>query len=300
MRGKESGDRRQEVGGFGLLVAVLVLVAGARVGGVEHAPAAPSAGCKAESFEHGRRLERSIDVGGTKRTYILDVPDSVKPGVPVPLLFDFHGFEHSGAGVWNVSKFRDIAAREPFLTVYPDGLPVKLEIRGKLYEGRGWQMFEVEGNRDLAFVRALLDDLESGYCIDRARIFSTGFSNGGFFSSLLGCTMADRFAAVAPVGGGALSIVCEPSRGVPVLIHHGRKDDIVAPSLARRSRDDWIRVDRCREAKSNGCQSNTECRDGAVVEYCEGDYAHTWPPEATERIWQFFRLHPMRRTDGSG
>jgi polyhydroxybutyrate depolymerase len=276
-----------------VLVLVAVLV-GARPGVGEEIPAVPSAGCDAASFERGRRLEKAIDVGGTKRTYILDVPDGAKPGKPVPLLFDFHGFQHSGAGVWNVSKFRDLAARDPFLTVYPDGLAVKLHLHDKSYEGRGWEMYEIEGNRDLTLVKTLLDDLEKRYCIDRARVFSTGFSNGAFFSSLLGCTMADRFAAVAPVSGGPLEVACNPARGIPVLIHHGRKDEVVAPSLARQSRDDWIRVDGCREATSNGCEDHTECRDGAVVEYCEGDYAHTWPVEATQRIWNFFRAHPKR------
>jgi polyhydroxybutyrate depolymerase len=275
------------------LVLVLVLVGEGDAKSVEIAPL-PSAGCNAASIESGRRIEKTIDVGGAERTYILDVPEGAKPGRPVPLLFDFHGFQHSGAGVWKVSKFGDLAARDPFLTVYPDGLPVKLEIRGTVWEGRGWQMGEIDGNRDLAFVRALLDDLERRYCIDRARVFSTGFSNGGFFSSLLGCAMADRFAAIAPVGGGPLNVPCAPPRGVPVLIHHGRFDDLIPPSRARQSRDDWVRVNACREATSNGCESNTECRDGAVVEYCEGEYGHTWPVEATGRIWEFFRKNPMR------
>jgi polyhydroxybutyrate depolymerase len=291
VRSREAGVGRQER--RAVVVLVLVLAA-ARATATVEVPAVPSAGCRAESLERGRRLEKTIDAGGSARTFILDVPDGVQAGRAVPLLFDFHGFQHSGAGVWKVSKFRDLAGREPFVTVYPDGLPLELEIRGKTWQGRGWQMFAIDGNRDLAFVRALLDELEERYCIDRARVFSTGFSNGGFFSSLLACTMSDRFAAVAPVGGGPLRVPCAPARGVPVLIHHGRQDELIEPARARQSRDDWIRVNRCVEATSNGCERHSACRDGAVVEYCEGDYGHTWPPEATERIWEFFRRHPRR------
>jgi polyhydroxybutyrate depolymerase len=253
----------------------------------------PSAGCKLVEVERGRRLERVIEVDGQRRTYILDVPDIVKPATPAPLLLDFHGFGHSGAGVWQVSGFRALAEKEGFITVYPQGLPVTLELRGKKWVNDGWDMFKTDGNRDLRLVTALLADLEAQYCIDQARVFATGFSNGAFFTSLLGCTMADKFAAVAPVAGGSLPIPCKPSRGVPVLIHHGRNDELIGVDRAHRGRDAWIEADGCKESLSNGCERHRECRDGATVEYCEGDQDHTWPAEATGRIWKFFTEHPL-------
>ena len=59
-----------------------------------------------------------------------------------------------------------------FITVYPEGLSVRLPINGREQEGSGWQMFALDGNRDIAFVTALLDDLERRYCIDPARVFA--------------------------------------------------------------------------------------------------------------------------------
>ena len=269
-------------------------------------PPRPSAGCAATTVETGRRLERTIEVDGTRR-YILDVPEGVRPQTPVPLLFDFHGFGHSGAGVWNVSRFKEIAAREPFVTVYPDGSTVHLLGR----DGAGWDIFTVEGNRDLRFVARVLDDIERTYCIDLARVYATGFSNGAFLSHLLACTQADRFAAVAPVSGGAVSVPCAPPRAVPVLMFHARNDEMVAVERARAARDAWAGRNQChgdsplRQAVDDGglspapavsrCERYTGCRDDADVEYCEGDFGHHWPVEATERIWAFFRAHPMSR-----
>src|SRR5262245_50044582 len=158
---------------LGVLVADIASAA-------DSVPARPSAGCEQEQIEHGRRLAQRIVVDGTRRDYILDVPDSVSARTPAPLLLDFHGFGHSGAGVWNVSGFRDLASQAGFITVYPEGLPVRLTIKGHEQDGAGWQTFALDGNRDLAFVTALLDDLERRYCIDRARVFATGFSNGAF------------------------------------------------------------------------------------------------------------------------
>jgi len=272
-----------------LPVFVLLAVAANRPLLAADVPPRPSAGCKAAKFDVGRELQRRIDVDGVTRNYILDVPERLVPERPVPLLFDFHGFGHSAAGVWKVSRFKDLAAHDDFITVYPDGLPVHLLDS----DAPGWQIFSIDGNRDLALVRRLLDQLEHTYCVDEARVFATGFSNGAFFSNILGCVMADRFAAIAPVSGGRLTVPCTPPRAVPVLIHHGRRDERIDVSQAHAMRDAWIETDGCREHASDGCEWYRECRDGATVEYCEDDGPHTWPEAATARIWDFFTQHPL-------
>ena len=252
-------------------------------------PPRPSAGCSVANIEKGRELQRTIDVDGVRRAYILDVPDQVQAGTPVPLLLDFHGFGHSAAGVWQVSGFRELAARDAFITVYPDGLPVHLLGR----DAPGWEIFSIDGNRDIKLTARLLAELERTYCIDRARVFATGFSNGAFFSNVLACTMADQFAAVAPVSGGRLTVPCHPRRGVPILIHHGRNDPVIDVAQARQARDAWITEDQCHAEQRDACEVHRHCRDGADVVYCEDDGNHHWPVAATARIWDFFRAHPL-------
>jgi polyhydroxybutyrate depolymerase len=268
-------------------LAVLVLLAAVSSHAVEPLP---SGGCSRASIEHGRRLVRTIDVAGTPRQVILDVPDSVKAGTPAPVLLDFHGFSHSGAGVWDVSGFKAIAARAGVITAYPEGLPIHLRLRGEDLEGAGWQMDAIAGNRDVAFTTALLDELERDYCVDRRRLYSTGFSNGAFFSQLLACALSGRIAAVAPVSGGTLRFNCTPTRPVPILIQHGSEDDLVPVASARETRDRWRTLDGCQgDSQPDGpaCQRWAECRAGAVVEYCEGPFGHRWQPETTERVWNF-------------
>ena len=79
---------------------------------------------------------------------------------------------------------------------------------------------DVEANADLQYTKALLDQLEAEQCIDTSRVYATGLSNGAFMSSVLGCTMADRIAAIAPVAGLIRPASCDPSRPVPVLAFH--------------------------------------------------------------------------------
>ena len=43
---------------------------------------------------------------------------------------------------------------------------------------------------DFAFVRRLIDALSQSLCIDPARVYATGMSDGGFFSSELACQPA--------------------------------------------------------------------------------------------------------------
>ena len=139
-------------------------------------------------------------------------------------MFDFHGFGHSGAGVWNVSAFKPLAQRDRFITVYPTGLPITLELRGQSHTGPGWEMRATADNRDLAFTGAMLDAIERDYCIDLDRVFSTGFSTAHFFSSLLGIKMTMRFAAVAPVSRRSFCATVRPSRvGSGDDLHHGTR-----------------------------------------------------------------------------
>lgn len=288
--------------------------------------ARPSTGCGQRTIATGRRIEQTITVGGAERQYILDVPETLVPGEPASVLFDFHGVGHSGAGVWNVSGFRDLAPRERFITVYPTGLPVSFTRGDRTFAGPGWEIRTLAPNRDVDFTLAVLDRLEGTYCLDRARVFSTGFSNGGFFSHVLACTHPERFAAIAPVSGGWLaSWSCTPSRPVPVLIQHGRQDDVIDVAEARRAFDAWLAIAGCAAPSaattsssaasaatasssaastatapsSTGsadvtCRTGSGCRDGAAVVSCEGDFAHRWPPSATQRVWEFLRAHPLR------
>ncbi len=273
---------------MGVFLAIVALF------GPEVVAAVPSAGCQRSALDTGRRIEREIAVGDQRREFILDVPTNVAPGTPVPLLFDFHGFGHSGAGVWKVSDFKVLAEQHGFITVYPTGLPVTLKLRGQVQTRPGWQMHSGADNRDLAFTRAMLDAIERDYCVDLNRVFTTGFSNGAFFSTLLGCEMSERFAAVAPVGGGALRADCRPRRPLPVLIQHGTRDELIPIEWARAGRDQWLSANGCEPSSSTAtdgapaCVRHDQCTGKAVVVYCEEEYSHHWPAQAADRIWRFF------------
>ena len=75
-------------------------------------------------------------------------------------------------------------------------------------------------------VQALLGPLAS------AAAFATGWSNGGYLSSLLGVTPQSAFKAVAPIAGYVYDGFDAASSPVPLFQHHGRS---VATLFTRRS-----------------------------------------------------------------
>ncbi|MGW0007140.1 alpha/beta hydrolase family esterase [Nocardia grenadensis] len=84
------------------------------------------------------------------------------------------------------------------------------------------------GSADIGYLADLLTEVESTLCVDTRRIYATGLSMGGFTTSSLGCQVADRLAAIAPVAGLTDFDWCTPARPVPVIDLHGTADPIVA------------------------------------------------------------------------
>jgi polyhydroxybutyrate depolymerase len=139
----------------------------------------------------------------------------------MPLVLGYHGYGNSPqelAGLWSGG-----APRDGFAAVFPHGSDVG---------GSTAAYFNIETADeplladDVGFTEALLDRLEADLCIDRARIYAMGFSNGGLFVSTLACRLDGRIAAVAPVAGVHVPSDCA-GRPMPILATHGTADPLV-------------------------------------------------------------------------
>ncbi len=230
---------------------------------------------------------RTLVVDGERRSYLIDAPGGAAD-VPKPLVLAFHGFRHHAAGLRDGIGLAERAATGLLVAVHPDGHE-GVELLGTT--GRGWDT-DPSQTRDLAFVRALLDAVEQERCIDRRRVFATGFSNGAFLANLLGCVLADRLAAVAPVAGARALDTCGAQAPLPILLVHGSADRVVPLGLSKAARGWWRTTNHCRgvDATRDGCEAAEDCAADVIL--CGGPQAHTWPPDTTDRIWRFFAAHP--------
>jgi polyhydroxybutyrate depolymerase len=85
--------------------------------------------------------------------------------------------------------------------------------------GGNWELAG-EGD-DHEFLNALLDDVESRYCVDRNRVHIVGMSLGAWKAAATACGTEGRFAALSLVTVEVHPGACEP---MPVVAFHGRAD----------------------------------------------------------------------------
>lgn len=240
---------------------------------------AGSTSCGAAIVAAGAQ-RRTITVDGKPRTYVLYVPEQYRPGTAMPLVFAWHGLGGSGMQ-FRLAHGLEAVAGGGALFVYPDGLP-----QPGFGGGRGWDL-RPEG--DVHLFDALLAELEATYCVDKARIFSTGHSFGGFMTNTLGCLRGSVLRGIAPVAGGLMTTGCE-GRPVPAWLTHAPNDPIVPFSAGEAARDHWRMAAACAEAshpvEPAGCVAYDGC--SAPVEWCVHQEMHAWPAFASAAIWDFF------------
>jgi polyhydroxybutyrate depolymerase len=75
----------------------------------------------------------------------------------------------------------------------------------------------------------VIDDIESKYDIDRARVFVGGHSNGAMMAQVLACRSAKRIAGVFSYAGALWSntSLCNPDDPVSIVELHGDMDTSV-------------------------------------------------------------------------
>ena len=244
-------------------------------------------------------VRRTLTVGGTSRWYELHVPPQYRKGSPAAVIMVWHGGGGFPAAVAKQSHMDEVSDKEGFLVVYPAGSGIFAEKLLTFNAGICCDYAVKKGIDDVAFARAVIDDLAKDYGVDRRRIYSTGISNGALMSYRLACEAPDLVAAIAPISG-TLGVPCEGSgRAVSVIHFHGLADQNCpynggkgAHSVAQvdfKSVPDtiafWVKRDGCpaKPSATKEVGSATETvygpgRDGAEVAlWSIGGGGHTWP-----------------------
>lgn len=136
-----------------------------------------------------------------------------------PLVLFLHGSGERGD---------DLAALErhgpPKLLEGRDDFPAVV-VSPQCLEGEFW---------DARALVALLDDVTRRLRVDPDRVVVTGLSMGGRGTWDLAMTAPERFAAIAPICGGAIPDRACRLRSVPVRAYHGARDAVV-PLLESRT-----------------------------------------------------------------
>ena len=159
---------------------------------------------------------------GLQRTYWLHVPTDLKPGAP--LMVVIHGYTSGAKYIMDYSKMNDIADREGFVVVYPQGT---VDLQGNTFFNVGYDFHRDSSVNDLSFIRELTVDVSQHFDSNPSKIFATGMSNGGDMSYMLACTSTDIFKAFAPVAGVLMKEIrdsCDTDAPIPLFEMHGTHD----------------------------------------------------------------------------
>lgn len=246
-----------------------------------------SPGCGKTISRPNPKTQQTIDIGGTTRYYLLDVPSSADNQTPLMLIFGLHGYDMNNVAVIDRYTFTS-RSNGKAITVMPYGEgppPGDVSHWGDQVLKSTWVNNEANYN----FIHTLMTDLESRYCIDKNRVFIAGFSMGGYFTNALACAHSDWFRAFAPISGGLFADCSNASAKPPIMIHHGTADDVVAFSNGEAVRDQWAKLNGCSQTKKS---SYTDCQsfDGCVqpVTFCVGSWKHDITETVTKNVLSFF------------
>lgn len=196
----------------------------------------------------------NITVDGTNRTYNVIVPTNL--GENRPLLIFCHGYSQDANWMQN-SEFKDdnvsmeaVCDTAKFICVFPNGI------------SNAW---ELNGDRDIKFIKAIIEKMATQYKIDRNRIYLGGFSMGGMLTYTAINKLADIIAAFISCSGPQVVTPSASTRPVPILHIQGTADNFsnVQPAL-----NPWI--------SHNGCSTTAK----TVNNYngFSGAKMHTWGP----------------------
>ncbi|MEN9309817.1 MAG: hypothetical protein RL173_3749 [Fibrobacterota bacterium] len=258
--------------------------------------AARSTGCdKTRTLANGTL---SLQSGGKTRKYILNVPASYDKTQAYRLVFAFAESGSSAQSVATRNYFR-MATYDSKNTIF---------VAPEAENGAGsWS------KTDVNFTDDILAQVQGDLCIDKSRIFATGFSFGGAMSIAIACTRADVFRGVAFFSGADLTGSCPTTLTKPIAYYasqaSGDASGTPIPTSGRIKQAQFAAINGCTAeansttfpaaGKAHTCTVYKNCKAGYPTVYCVFDGPHGWeptdpgqstswnPPEAWKFIAQF-------------
>lgn len=270
------------VAALGILAAVAVLPAGAAPAGEPGCTLTPTGGT----------VTRTIGA----RTYTVNVPAGLT-GPDVPLVLAMHGAYSSSATMESYSGLTPDAAERGYIVAYPQAQP-----NGAGYWKPG------PGSPDVAFLRAVVADIASTWCVDSQRVHATGWSRGGVMSLRLACDAPDVFASVTSYAGSDPTLIdgggpCTPSRPIGIGIFSGAFDFISIVPINDHARQQWVNRNGCpttpqTEPVLGRAETYAPCDGGVQVVQRLYLQSHNWPvgsdaQDMRDRMWRLYEANPL-------
>jgi polyhydroxybutyrate depolymerase len=221
-----------------------------------------------------------VGADGQTRTYRIAVPTGYDGTRATPLILNFHEHSSNGAQHDGYTSMGRQGNQRGYIVVSPDSTtqPPSWNVRS-----------DPKRLDDYAFGHGLVAELQTTMCIDAARIYAAGHSNGGMMAAGLVCSAPHEFTALAAVS--AVPIASCPAEVRPSVIQIlGTADELTLyrgrtnrPGAVESVRS-WARHAKCAEppieaAVADGVEATRydNCGGADVVLLTVIDGAHPWP-----------------------
>ena len=158
------------------------------------------------------------------------VPVGYSRGTPTPLVVLLHGYTATAATQDAYFHLSDLAQQRGFLLALPDGT---IDSSGQHFWNATDACCAFGGTvNDVAYLTAVIRDMQARFSVDRMRIFLVGHSNGAFMSHRMACDRSELIAGIVSLAGAvwADTARCNPAGPVNVLQVHGTLDAVIAYS----------------------------------------------------------------------
>jgi polyhydroxybutyrate depolymerase len=167
-------------------------------------------------------------IGTDDRPAEFVIPSAHDGVTPLPVIFLLHGYSANGPGQDLYFGFSRATVREGFYAVIPNGTT---DASGNRFWNATPACCNFGGSDvdDVAYLTALLDEVESLVPVAQNEVYFIGHSNGGFMSYRMACELSDRVAAIMSLAGADFlgETDCVPDQPVSVLQIHGDLDSTI-------------------------------------------------------------------------
>jgi polyhydroxybutyrate depolymerase len=177
--------------------------------------------------------------GGYSRSCIIDFPSKFTEQKKLPVLFSLNGYGGDAPTQRNYQQNHILGDSVGYITVYPEAYNKRWN--SGISDNTSWPTPSVN---DVGFISTLIDTIITRFSVDTARVYSCGYSNGGFMSLRLASQLSNRIAAVVSVSGvqtNTSAASYSATRNIPVMLIHGTNDKTVPFNGGKTG---WYSVDQ--------------------------------------------------------
>ncbi|SEL88340.1 polyhydroxybutyrate depolymerase [Colwellia chukchiensis] len=163
-----------------------------------------------------------------------------------------HGAPGKPTKVANIFNAKHIAEQFNLVSIAPEG-------NGSDYQ---WDSTNnsLTSSKDIDYLSALIDDIESQYSFTDSKVFIFGYSAGGFMAYKLACQMPERLTAIISLAGQYRGNFENCATATPVAVHHLHSQSDRDVPYSGRSNGNIASVDDTIAfwQQKNGCGTDKE------------------------------------------